>query len=109
VAKSKILVSLVTALYLSSSAQTYANDGAAVVGGMLGLFGAVIANDIQQKNQRELERQQYQQQDQQRRAELIAARVEIQRRLNDMGFNAGYSDGIYGPQRSFGNSTPAAV
>ncbi|MCM5560290.1 peptidoglycan-binding protein [Pleomorphomonas sp. JP5] len=94
-AKGKFLISIVTALYLSTSVQASANDGGAIVGGLLGIFAGAVAADMARKNQRAHERQQYRQQ---KNAELIAARAEVQRRLNDLGFNAGYPDGVYGPQ-----------
>jgi peptidoglycan hydrolase-like protein with peptidoglycan-binding domain len=94
---------------LTAMAMTAATTGSALanddlVRGLMGLGAAIIINE----SQRDRARPQYRPRNrepsaayrarQQERAEQREARAEIQRRLNVLGFDAGYPDGVFGPR-----------
>ena len=89
------------AMTVAATGPAVANDD--LVRGLMGLGAAIIINEAQ-RNQ---ERQQYRPHErnsaasrarQQERAEQRELRAEIQRRLNVLGFDAGYPDGVFGPR-----------
>jgi hypothetical protein len=94
----------VLAIIGATAGGAQANDD--VIRGIFGLGTAIMLNGAAQ---RQAEQRQYRRVDpgyqrpgnqrrDDRRAEMAAARMEIQRRLNVLGFDAGVPDGVYGGQ-----------
>lgn len=82
---------------------TPAAAGDELLRGIIGLGGAVILNEMQKNNTRNAAPRQggsYTGQNAaaSKAAEARELRKEVQRRLNALGFDAGYPDGVYGPR-----------
>jgi len=91
------IISISTCLAFSPA---LANDD--LVRGIFGIIAAGVGQGIQnqqtQQRQRQFEEEQQQFTVENEAAERRALRAEIQRRLNLLGFNAGYPDGSFGRQ-----------
>lgn len=92
---------------LANPVAAYANDE--LVRGLIGLGANIILNEAQRQNQDRTYQQPqrtYQQPQRVYRGRAVAEddvekaqlRAEVQRRLNALGFDAGYPDGVYGPK-----------
>lgn len=97
-------IAFILALIVATAGSAQANDD--VIRGIFGLGTAIMLNSAAQ---REAEQRQYRrvepgyrragdQRRDDRRAEMAAARMEVQRRLNALGFDCGVPDGVYGAQ-----------
>lgn len=85
-------VALISALSLPNSAQAGNDD---LVRGIFGIIGGVMQQELQNQRPRGYPQGGYRV-GQDEEAERIAARAEIQRRLNLLGFDAGVPDGVFG-------------
>lgn len=91
-------IALAFAIAVTSAQPAFAS-GENIIGGIIGIGGALIINEISKGNSQKSKRssQQRRQLTEAQRAE-IEEKKEIQRRLNTLGFDTGKPDGKFGPK-----------
>lgn len=91
-------IALAFAIAVTGAQPAFAS-GENIIGGIIGIGGALIINEIAKGNSQKSKKssQKRRQLTEAQRAE-IEEKKEIQRRLNTLGFNTGKPDGKFGPQ-----------